>query len=152
MSFKFSKDENGYTVLHDMGPPRCTVSTDTRELSETAERIAKAGRADALPGLPDPKPKSKLTELQKILREVEELHLRKGADYGTEEDDCANLRASEAFGIKAWVGAMIRKQDKMTRIQSFIRKGWLENESIEDAIIDDITYGCLALKLYREGK
>ena len=86
----------------------------------------------------------------KLLDELRELHLKKSADYGQGEDPLANLRASEKFGIPAWVGAMVRAQDKMTRIQSFVTNGKLENEGIEDSLLDGAAYHLLALVLYRE--
>lgn len=87
----------------------------------------------------------------KILKEIGDLHKRKGADYGSEEDPLANLRAAEAFGIPNWQGVALRIGDKMRRIQAFCRKGVLVNESIEDALLDLANYAVLALALYREG-
>ena len=87
-----------------------------------------------------------------LLDELRALHLKKSADYGRGEDPLANLRASEKFGIPAWVGAMVRGNDKMQRIQSFILNGKLENEGIEDSLLDLAAYALLALVLYREGK
>lgn len=87
-----------------------------------------------------------------ILTEVGELHRKKGADYGTNEDPLANLRASADFGIPPWVGAVLRANDKIRRIKSFILKGRLENESLEDSLIDCANYFVLALQLYRETK
>lgn len=87
-----------------------------------------------------------------ILDEVRALHDKKSLDYGTDEDPLHNIRASEKFAIPAWVGAVLRQNDKMVRIQSFVKKGKLANESIEDSLIDNIVYGILALQLYREQK
>ncbi len=84
--------------------------------------------------------------------EIKELHKRKGADYGTDEDPFDNLRASEDFGLAAWIGVAIRMRDKQSRIQSFIKKGVLANESIEDSFLDLANYAMLALALYREAK
>lgn len=87
-----------------------------------------------------------------LLDELRVLHLKKTADYGTDEDPLANLRAAERFGIPAWVGAVIRCNDKMIRVQSFVRNGRLENESIEDSLMDGAAYYLLALVLYRESR
>ena len=86
-----------------------------------------------------------------ILQELQSLHDKKGADYGTGDDPYANVRASERFGIPPWVGALIRQQDKIIRLQSFITKGHLENESVEDSLLDNAVYAIIALVLYREG-
>jgi len=89
---------------------------------------------------------------KRILEEIRTLHEAKGADYGSDEDPFANLRASEQFGLPAWVGVAIRMQDKMTRIQSFVRKGFLENESVEDSFLDLANYAMLGLALMRESR
>ncbi len=88
----------------------------------------------------------------RIHEEIKELHRKKGADYGTDEDPFGNLRASEGFGIAAWIGVAVRMRDKMSRIQSFVKKGTLVNESIEDSFLDLANYAMLGLALYRESK
>lgn len=90
------------------------------------------------------------TPFERTLHEIHDIHVRKGADYGTDEDPFANIRASTRFGIPAWLGAAIRGNDKMVRIQSFATKGRLENESLRDALLDWATYGVLALMLWDE--
>jgi hypothetical protein len=85
-----------------------------------------------------------------ILEEMRELHQRKAADYGADEDPLANLRASEDFGIPAWLGSMIRANDKVRRLMSFAKKGTLKNESVEDSLMDLAAYSILTLILYRE--
>lgn len=87
-----------------------------------------------------------------VLREIEELHAKKNADYGRDEDPYANVRASEDWGIPAWEGAMVRGSDKVKRLQKFAMVGKLENESVEDAFLDLATYSIIALVLYRETK
>ena len=84
------------------------------------------------------------------LMEIAELHARKQKDYGTEHDPFANVRASEDFDIPAWVGAMLRGNDKVSRIKTYIRKGTLANEGVEDAFQDLATYSLIALVLFRE--
>jgi len=77
------------------------------------------------------------------------MHDKKSKDYGTTDDPYANVCASQGFGVKPWVGALIREHDKTTRIQSFIAKGSLVNESLEDSLIDKAVYSIIALLLYR---
>ena len=90
------------------------------------------------------------TPFLEILDEVRELHNKKQADYGRTGDPFANVRASADFGVPAWVGCMIRANDKMRRIQSFAVKGSLENESLEDSLLDLAVYSIIALVLRRE--
>ena len=85
-----------------------------------------------------------------ILDEMRRLHISKGHDYGTDADNTSNLRASQRFGIPPWVGCVLRANDKLSRIESFITKGRLEHESIEDALLDSACYFVLALQFYRE--
>lgn len=84
------------------------------------------------------------------LLEMKDLHLKKGADYGSDQDPFSNVRASEDFGVPAWLGAVIRGNDKMSRLKTFATKRILENESVEDSLIDLAVYSVIALVLYRE--
>lgn len=79
------------------------------------------------------------------------LHARKQADYGTDEDPFANVRASQDFGIPAWIGVAIRMQDKMRRLMTMARKGTLTNESLLDSFQDLSVYGGIGAVLVKEG-
>jgi hypothetical protein len=91
-----------------------------------------------------------------LLWEAGELHSRKQEDYGLEgigsrkPDPFANVRASSEFGVKPWVGAFVRLNDKVTRLKAFARKGVLANESAEDSMKDIAVYALIGLILYRE--
>jgi hypothetical protein len=98
------------------------------------------------PGQPHPTS----AKFYKVLQEAAALHAKKQRDYGTGEDPFANVRASEDFGIPAWLGCMVRSNDKIRRMMSFAKKGELANESIEDALIDLLVYAGIGLVLYRE--
>ena len=87
-----------------------------------------------------------------ILKEAGELHDKKQMDYGRGQDPFANVNASAEFGVKPWIGAYIRLNDKITRIKSFIEKGNLVNESLEDSLRDVIVYAAIALVLYEQEK
>jgi len=80
------------------------------------------------------------------------MHDKKQADYGSDDDPFANIRASERFGIPGWLGAIIRANDKVSRIQTFARKGELANESVEDSLLDLAVYAVIALTMYREAQ
>src|SRR2546422_1657577 len=86
----------------------------------------------------------------KILEELGELHDKKQADYGRGDDPFANVRASTEWGVPAWVGAMIRLNDKVRRLQSLALKGKLANESAEDSLRDIAVYAIIALVLREE--
>lgn len=91
-----------------------------------------------------------MNDFEQIISEVLAMHLKKRTDYGRTDDPYANVRASEAFGIPGWVGALTRQQDKTRRLQKFVTEGNLANESVEDSLLDSIVYGVIALALWRE--
>ncbi len=84
------------------------------------------------------------------LAEIGELHDRKQADYGTDGDPFANVRASQDWGVPAWVGTMIRANDKVKRLQAAAQGSTLVNEGVEDSLLDIATYALIALVLFRE--
>lgn len=85
-----------------------------------------------------------------ILTELGELHDRKQQDYGRGDDPFANVRASEDWGVPAWVGAMVRANDKVRRLQSLVANGKLINESAQDSLRDLAVYAIIALVLYEQ--
>lgn len=85
-----------------------------------------------------------------LLAEIAALHDKKQADYGSDQDPFANVRASERWGVSPWVGALIRLNDKVHRLQQFAQRGKLANESAEDSLLDIAVYALIALILYRE--
>lgn len=85
-----------------------------------------------------------------VLAEMAALHAKKNADYGTNEDPFANVRATEDFGLPAWLGAVMRANDKMSRLKAFAQKGVLQNEPVEDSLIDLANYAVIGLCLWRE--
>ena len=92
------------------------------------------------------------TRFHEILRELGELHDKKQADYGRDSDSFANVRASEEWGVPAWIGAMIRLTDKVRRLQRFAQRGSLMNEGAEDSLRDIAVYAIIALVLLEEKK
>lgn len=84
------------------------------------------------------------------LKEMGDLHDERQRGYGTKTDPFANVRASEAWGVPAWQGAMIRGCDKIKRLQTFAATGQLAGEKVEDAFLDLANYAIIALVLWRE--
>ena len=85
-----------------------------------------------------------------ILKECAALHAKKQQDYGRPTDPFANVRASEAFGIPGWIGAIMRGHDKMIRLQKAAMDGKLANESVDDSLRDLLVYAGIALVLWEE--
>lgn len=86
-----------------------------------------------------------------ILRQLGTLHDLKQRDYGRENDPFANVRASEEWGIKPWVGALIRATDKLRRLQTYAKTGKLANEGVVDAFDDLAVYAVIGRVLFEEG-
>lgn len=107
---------------------------DHHEMTEAHRR--------ALPVAGDP-------QFEKVIQEVLEMHRRKGADYGTDQDFFANVSQSALWGIDPWVGAMLRLNDKVIRLQQAATRGSLANEGVEDSMLDIATYAIIALCLFR---
>lgn len=93
-----------------------------------------------------------MTPFEQAIQEILDMHTKKQIDYGRPEqgDPFANVRASEDFGIPGWIGAIIRANDKVRRLQKAARGGKLANESIEDSLLDAAVYFIIALCLFRE--
>lgn len=85
-----------------------------------------------------------------LLKQIGDLHDKKQRDYGSNTDPFANVRASEKFGVKPWIGALVRLNDKVHRLAQFAQRGTLANESAEDSMLDVAVYALIALILYRE--
>ena len=85
-----------------------------------------------------------------LLAEAGALHDVKQADYGKGDDPFANVRSSEDWGMPGWVGAMVRLNDKVKRLQKLGRTGGLMNESAIDSFMDIAVYALIARVLYEE--
>lgn len=85
-----------------------------------------------------------------LLAEIGALHDKKQADYGRGDDPFANVRASEEWGVRPWIGAMIRLNDKVRRLQSLVANGRLSNESADDSLRDIAVYAIISLVLYEQ--
>lgn len=85
-----------------------------------------------------------------------ETHDLKQADYGRADDPFANVRASEDFGMPGWVGALVRANDKMRRLQkaaSQVLAGEPVNMALDgplDDLLDLAVYAVIARVLYEE--
>lgn len=85
-----------------------------------------------------------------LLKKIGDLHDQKQADYGRDADPFANVRGSSEWGVAPWLGAMIRANDKVRRLQTYAQKGSLANEGVEDSLMDLAVYALIALILFNE--
>lgn len=81
---------------------------------------------------------------RKICNKALSVARKKRSDYATKKDPFRNFRA---FGK---LGVVIRMHDKLVRLENFCKKGKLENESVEDAVIDIINYSVIYLAMAGE--
>jgi|TARA_B110000263_G_C14788649_1_gene276556 hypothetical protein len=91
-------------------------------------------------------------EFLKILKDIENMHKKKGSDYGVPDDIFLNIRQSMDWGVQPWVGSMVRAGDKVVRLKAAANGSDLKNEGVEDSLMDLASYAIIALVLYREGK
>lgn len=97
-----------------------------------------------------PDPFQMLDELYQKARAIME---QKNHDYrGGSGDPYANFRGSVNLQIHPIIGILLRIQDKMMRIQTFVEKGQLivKGESVEDSLIDMMNYTALIKGLIEE--
>jgi len=100
---------------------------------------------------PAPAPVDPVNPFRQVLDNLWAMHQKKNQDYGRPTDPYANVRGSTEWGIDPWVGAMVRANDKMKRLQKFAQTKELANESVEDSFMDLAVYAIIGLILYREG-
>jgi hypothetical protein len=85
-----------------------------------------------------------------LLKEIEALHEAKNHDYSTDADPLSNLRRSEAFGVPAFKGVLVRLSDTWSRIEQLAAGKTPKNESLRDSLIDNAVYSLLAILLLEE--
>lgn len=85
-----------------------------------------------------------------FLKQLGELHDKKMQDYGRATDPFANVRGSQDWGVKPWVGSMVRANDKLKRLQKFASEGKLVNESVMDSFLDLAGYALIAAVLFED--
>ena len=130
-----------------------SLKTWSQEMADGMSRMANVGPplrgADAAQAKPMQRhPNS--ARFHEILGELGALHDKKQRDYGRAGDPFANVRASEEWGIAPWVGAMVRLNDKVRRLQVAAQGGTLVNESVEDSMRDIAVYSVIALVLWEQ--
>lgn len=100
--------------------------------------------------MPKTRAQKQSKQFHEILRQIGELHDKKAADYGNDDDLFANIRAMSDWGIPGWVGAMTKVSDKVQRLKTFARRGTLVNEGVIDSFLDLAVYAIIALLMYLE--
>ena len=89
-------------------------------------------------------------KFNQILSEMQEMHDKKNTDYASLEDPLKNLKGCTRLGLEPIMGTVIRMQDKVERIENFMRNGELVNESVRDSFLDLAIYSTLAIVILEE--
>lgn len=78
--------------------------------------------------------------------------MAKNHDYADQGDPYSNFRSSIGYGVHPITGIMLRVNDKLQRIKTFVEKGRLSvlEESFEDSCNDIINYMILAKGYYND--
>lgn len=88
-----------------------------------------------------------------LLDSMKELHIKKSAGYtGDNPDAWVNFRMSEAFGVPAFIGCLVRMSDKYIRVTNLLKDKANEQvgESIKDTLFDLAAYALIAVCLLEE--
>lgn len=88
--------------------------------------------------------------VMELLDTMKTTHDRKQRDYGTSAEPFANVLASRDLGIHPVLGICLRMNDKVTRLKTFVEKGVLENESVDDSLLDTAVYAIIAVVIIEE--
>jgi hypothetical protein len=89
-------------------------------------------------------------KFHELLKKMADMHDKKNADYGSDEDCLSNLKGCERLGIHPAMGTVVRLQDKWSRIENFFKKNKLKNESVYDSLLDNAIYSLLAIQIIEE--
>jgi len=99
---------------------------------------------DSITSTPSQTEPVKLSEDSKLFLQfcdyLKELHGRKAHDYGNGKDPLGNFEQARDWGLTPFQGCMIRIGDKIARLQSFMKKGVLLNEGVDDTLTDLAAY------------
>src|SRR5688572_22500642 len=88
-----------------------------------------------------------------LLREMEDLHIRKNAGYaGHSPDPWANFRMSEAFDVDPFKGCLVRMSDKYIRVANLVKDSSLDQvgENVKDTLLDLAAYALISICLLEE--
>ena len=94
-----------------------------------------------------PHPTDRYAGFNELLKEIKALHDSKGADYEGSGVPYANLRASEEWGVPAWVYAMLRGEEKMRRLKTYAKGSTLQHEGARDSQIDIAVLALISIVL-----
>jgi hypothetical protein len=95
-----------------------------------------------------------LTFVEGLFESMLELITTKNKDYTAGGSAFANADKAIEYGVDPMVGVLLRMEDKMQRVRSYIKSGELavKGEGIEEAFKDIIGYSSMCLGMLEQGK
>lgn len=91
-----------------------------------------------------------LQQLEAEYKKCVEISRAKNSDYAQDGDPFANFRSTEAIGVPATKGILVRQMDKLCRVANLLkREAQVKDESIEDTLRDMANYSIILLLLVR---
>lgn len=85
-----------------------------------------------------------------LLKEIAELHASKSHDYAPADNPLINFRQTDALGVPAWKGVLVRMTDKWNRIRQLAGGKTPKNESLRDSLVDLAVYALIDVVLLDE--
>lgn len=92
-------------------------------------------------------------EFHAILEKMADIHDKKNHDYAG-GNYLSDLIASNRMGIPGWMNALLRMQQKMSRLESFAKQGTfkVKDETLVDTLEDLAVYAVITAILYKNKK
>lgn len=143
-------DESAIPIQQVLSPQEIDAEIERLHVSDGRLHVSDVTDVTTLGRHHTPERHPNSERFHELLKVAGETHDRKQADYGRGNDPFANVRASEDWGVSGWVGALIRLNDKVKRLQSLSQKGYLANESAFDSLMDIAVYALIAYVLLEQ--
>lgn len=121
--------------LHARLPPRAEMAAEASKISIQPKQEKETRKLE------------RYEKFDALLKEIKALHDSKGADYEGSGKPYANLRASEAWGVPAWVYVMLRCEEKMRRLKTYAKGSTLQHEGARDSQIDIAVLALISIVL-----
>lgn len=104
-------------------------------------------------------PGQPVTRFHRLVADILQTHERKSRDYGNDGDALANYRRSERFQVPAFIGILLRMDEKWERVTNLAVRQWKTGEGaavVDDTLVDTLrdhaVMALIAIQLYEEGK
>ena len=151
--------ESGYNVLSEVIDEAKNRSAGENGIDPDAQfesrKIINLGNLGGNDGAAEPAIDGHIEDIQfnELLDKMKAIRTAKRADYNAGKMNNFEL-SDKLFGVNSYVGILIRMSDKLSRLGSFVQKGFhaVKDESIEDTLLDLANYSLICIIEYRKSK